>query len=208
MAEDAYFKTPGDVETYERAQPANARYNLDLLALEGIRPEMMAGRRVLDVGCGFGLFLSRFRAAGARCFGMDKSGRAIRTCRERYPGMRFEKAECPEIPFDEKFALITCFGTLGLVARESHAEFLENAASHLEKGGVLFANAPGEGAGLGPASAGNARSLVEWEGLLARAGFRTTAAYRVLRVPGADLVLGRNIFVKGFGRSAVIVGER
>jgi SAM-dependent methyltransferase len=44
---------------------------------------------VLEVGCGFGHYSARMRAAGLDVIGMDISETAVRTARERNPGVEF-----------------------------------------------------------------------------------------------------------------------
>ncbi|MFH0737380.1 MAG: class I SAM-dependent methyltransferase [Candidatus Micrarchaeota archaeon] len=215
---DAYFNSSERIEAYETWEPINVRYNLDLLSTCGISAARTVGRSVLDVGCGFGLLLKSFSDAGARCFGIDISEVAIDQCRKRFPEIRAEVADCAHMPFPERFALITCFGTLGLVQKERHAEFLRMAHRSLEDGGILFANAPNaERPGFMDALSGkgrsssydNARRVSEWEGLLSEAGFRDTSVYPVLRVLKSEGIFHKNVFLRpGFGDPIVIFAKR
>ncbi len=210
--EDAYFNTQERIDAYEAGEPRNAKYNLDLLASYGITPIMMAGRNVLDLGCGWGLLLKRFQDAGALCFGSDVSALSVSRCRERFPGISVEQADCTKNPFGKKFSLVMSFGVLGLVARERHAAFLANAMDSLEAGGLLFATAPNAArSGLLDAISGkkrsasydNARTVGEWKGLLEKAGLAVSDGRNigarvstVLRLPKSELLVGRNVFIR------------
>jgi len=218
MDTDAYFNTKERIEEYERGEPKNVRYNLDLLAREGIFPQAMEGKNVLDIGCGFGLLLKRFQDCGARCFGTDISELAISRCRERFPAVRAEQADCTQNPFSSGFALVLSFGVLGLVRKEDHREFFRNAFNSLEKGGILFATAPNAGR---PAfmdilgrkrnlqSYANARTEVQWRELLKEAGFGEATTFPVLRLAKMEKVFGRNIFLRiGSGDPIVIKAKR
>lgn len=216
---DAYFRTPESVAEYEKAEPRNVRYNLDLLARDGITPAFMKGRKVLDVGCGFGLLLRKFHDAGAACYGTDISELAVERCMERHAGIRVEQADCTQNPFGEKFSLVISFGVLGLVEKGRHALFLGNASRSLENGGVLFATAPNAArSGIMDAVSGkkrsasynNARQPGEWEELLEAAGFEGIRVSTVLRLPGAEALLGRNVFLGagGSGDPAVIFARK
>jgi len=195
-----YF-TPERIENYEKHESINVKYNLDLLALEGITPKKMAGKRVLDVGCGFGMLLSKFPESD--CHGTDSSEIAIGRCRERYPLVKFEVSECEHIPFHERFDLITCFGVLGLVDFDKHVSFLHSCERALSDNGVFIATAPNPDRPffMGKKDYSNKRWLYSWQCL-------SDKAYPILRIPNSEK-LGRNIFLRvGFGDPIVIVSRR
>lgn len=78
------------------------RIELDLvLGLAG----PLAGRRVLDVGCGDGTYAIAAAAEGARVTAVDRSDRmleAARTCaRQARLSIRFERADASRLPFDD-----------------------------------------------------------------------------------------------------------
>jgi len=218
METDAYFKSEEGIAEYVRAQPGNARYNLDMLGLAGIQASDLRGKAVLDVGCGFGLTLEMFHKEGADCFGTDISKVAVSRCRERFPHIRCEVSDCAKNPFDERFSLITSFGTLGLVGKEGHVGFLKMAYGALESGGILFANAPNAGrpsfmdalsGKVRSSSYDNARTVPEWKGLLSEAGFRDFSVFPVLRVPKSESIFHKNVFLRiGTGDPIVIFAKR
>lgn len=73
----------------------------------------LSGRRVLDVACGTGEWVSHLRDRGAEISGIDLSGKAIRICLERFPGGDFHCGPAESLPFaDGRFDLVTCLGSL------------------------------------------------------------------------------------------------
>ena len=57
----------------------------------------LTDRSVLDLACGNGRWLSRFRPG---CYvGIDLSASMLREARERYPDERFIQADMTDVPF-------------------------------------------------------------------------------------------------------------
>ena len=86
-ARDAATTSPyrWDNPGYVAYMQALERALLRALADAGVALE---GARVLDVGCGSGYFLHRFREYGAgECHGIDLMEERIAAARERYPGL-------------------------------------------------------------------------------------------------------------------------
>jgi 2-polyprenyl-3-methyl-5-hydroxy-6-metoxy-1,4-benzoquinol methylase len=54
-------------------------------------PQPLAGKRVLDLGCGNGYWSNRLRQLGAEPIGIDGSTEGITIARQKYPGIRFEQ---------------------------------------------------------------------------------------------------------------------
>src|SRR6476659_3724140 len=68
------------------------------------------GTRVLDAGCGAGLFAGMAAGRGAAAVGIDVSEALILAARERFPEARFETAELETLPFEEcTFDAVTGF---------------------------------------------------------------------------------------------------
>jgi SAM-dependent methyltransferase len=64
---------------------------------ELVRRGELAGRRVLDVGCGTGRFAAALRERGARVWGVDPSPEMVARARER--GVTAKVAEAERLPF-------------------------------------------------------------------------------------------------------------
>lgn len=73
--------------------------------------------RVLDVGCGSGYFLQRFREYGAgECHGIDLMEERIADARERYPALALHVGSATALPFaDGEFDLVTQFTCLSSI---------------------------------------------------------------------------------------------
>jgi SAM-dependent methyltransferase len=87
-------------ESYDRLRPVDANWwqLFELLMVEGD----LAGRRVLDVGCGTGRLAVALAERGARVWGVDPSEEMLRQARSaggRNVGLRLGRAE--ELPFKD-----------------------------------------------------------------------------------------------------------
>jgi SAM-dependent methyltransferase len=85
---------------------------LQLAAADG----MVAGARVLDVGCGLGAFKTFLdqRGLAVDYTGWDVCAPLIEAARARHPGARFEVRDLCAAPGDEMFDLVVCSGALSL----------------------------------------------------------------------------------------------
>ncbi len=59
----------------------------------------VAGKRVLDLGCGVGFFGGIAQQRGARVTGLDFSAVALELCRARQPGMDVLRGDATRLPF-------------------------------------------------------------------------------------------------------------
>ncbi|HEV7590435.1 MAG TPA: class I SAM-dependent methyltransferase [Longimicrobium sp.] len=149
---------------------------------ERLAPALPRDARVLDVGCGNGVFLSAITAEGYPARGVDVSEESARLCRER--GLDARAGDFLTMPLDGPYDAVTFWDVMEHL-REP-AAFLERAREALAPGGALVLKIPGfergvfypiaavprlAGAMLGAPSHiqyFNRRSL---EALLARTGF-------------------------------------
>jgi SAM-dependent methyltransferase len=98
------------------ARPADWAITEDLqiptyeAALDRVGP--VAGRRVLDIGCGVGAFLRLVADRGGEPSGLDASGSLIDFARTRLPDADLRVGEMEELPWpDETFDLVTGFNS-------------------------------------------------------------------------------------------------
>jgi SAM-dependent methyltransferase len=74
------------------------------------RAGVSAGQRVLDVGCGSGVFLRLAADQGAEVFGIDASGELLAIAGERVPEADLRTGEMEALPYDDgSFDLVTGF---------------------------------------------------------------------------------------------------
>jgi ubiquinone/menaquinone biosynthesis C-methylase UbiE len=60
--------------------------------------DRVAGKQVLDLGCGGGRTSARLHAMAAHYVGLDHSARMIDACKQRYPGLAFVRGDATELP--------------------------------------------------------------------------------------------------------------
>jgi ubiquinone/menaquinone biosynthesis C-methylase UbiE len=71
------------------------------------------GRRLLDIGCGTGLWLRAATALGAIPAGIDISRVAVDACRKHLPGAELHCGPAERLPFgDRQFDFVSCLGSL------------------------------------------------------------------------------------------------
>ena len=89
-------------------------------ALEGL--DIAAGTRLLDVGCGAGLFLRLAAQRGATVSGIDAAGPLIEIARERLPDADLTVGEMEALPYaDDSFDVVTGFNAFEFAADPVHA---------------------------------------------------------------------------------------
>lgn len=77
--------------------------------LDRLMPKSGAGLRLLDVGCGTGYHLTRFRERGFEICGVDGSADMLTQARVGNPGIEFKQADVDALPYaDASFDLALC----------------------------------------------------------------------------------------------------
>jgi SAM-dependent methyltransferase len=84
--------------TYDELRPVDDNWREIYEAL--VREGDLAGRRVLDVGCGTGNFAAAL-SEGARVWGVDQSPEMLEVARARAPEVRFKQASADALPFKD-----------------------------------------------------------------------------------------------------------
>jgi SAM-dependent methyltransferase len=99
-------------------------------APESVTADLIAGRRLLDVGCSFGRHLATFRMLGAHGVGIDLEETYIElsrvfAAREGIPLLPVARAEAQHLPFrDRSFDVVFCRLVVNYVpVRETLSEF-------------------------------------------------------------------------------------
>jgi len=79
--------------------------------------QIHAGDKLLDVGCGSGLFSSLAYQKGAEVTGIDASDELIAQAKQRNPAINFITGEMEELPFgDELFDIVCGFNSFQYAA--------------------------------------------------------------------------------------------
>ena len=76
-------------------------------------PEDGHGSKLLDVGCGTGYHLARYRERGFEIAGMDGSEEMLKQARIANPSIDFKQGDVEKIPFDSNsFDIVLCIEVL------------------------------------------------------------------------------------------------
>ena len=136
--EIAFFDSHGASDAYDVFSPqTNERLIDNFVRLTGLP----AGARVVDLGCGSGVFTNVLQQRGYRCTGVDLSPTLIKIAREKYPGIDFLEGDIEKLPFpDGQFDGVLLSGVL------HHLPELSRCATEvmriLRPGGKYFAFDP------------------------------------------------------------------
>jgi 2-polyprenyl-3-methyl-5-hydroxy-6-metoxy-1,4-benzoquinol methylase len=123
----------------EQEDEAGRRNRADELAL--VERYTRPPGRLLDVGCGAGLFVCAAQKAGWEATGVDASAWAVARGLERCPGVRFRAGLLSEVDFPAgSFEVVTLWNVLEHLPRP--AETLDRIRSWLARDGWLFLSLP------------------------------------------------------------------
>ena len=99
----------------------------------------IGGKRLLDVGCGYGLFVDLARQY-FRVTGCDVSAHALEIAKNRFPYIPFVQAEAQNLSLEDTFDVVTCFDVLEHVPDISNA--FRNISIRLKPGGIIVITVP------------------------------------------------------------------
>jgi ubiquinone/menaquinone biosynthesis C-methylase UbiE len=109
-SEISFFDNHGAVDAYDVFTPATNERLIDIFVrLSGLFP----GSRVVDLGCGSGVFTNVLQRRGYRCSGVDLSPNLIAIARAKYGGIEFHTGDIERLPFaDASFDGVLLSGVL------------------------------------------------------------------------------------------------
>lgn len=104
----------------------------------------VAGRRVLDAGCGQGAFVARLQRAGARAFGLEVDAHTLEAAREAgVPAAQLSLGDGRTLPYPDGAFDCVCFVfSLHHVPGDAQSGMLDEVARVLVPGGHLFVVEP------------------------------------------------------------------
>jgi SAM-dependent methyltransferase len=97
-SEITFFDSHGAADAYDVFSPAtNERLIDNFVRLSGLP----AGARVVDLGCGSGVFTNLLRRRGYQCVGVDLSPNLIAIARANFSGIEFRTGDIERLPFPD-----------------------------------------------------------------------------------------------------------
>jgi cyclopropane fatty-acyl-phospholipid synthase-like methyltransferase len=112
--------------------------------VDAILARLAPGARVLDLGCGTGIPITRYIAErGFRVTGIDASGRMLAIARQAVPGAQFLHADMLEVTLEQPVSAVIAWDSVFHIDRREHAAAFAVMRSQLEEGGWLLMSAGG-----------------------------------------------------------------
>lgn len=101
---------------------------------------LVAGEKILDLGCGNGRYFEYFRDKKVNYFGADNSEKLIEIAKNKYPGIHFQVADALNLPFlDNFFDKVISIATFHHIPLEEfRIKFLDEVKRVLKPGGILI----------------------------------------------------------------------
>ncbi len=148
----------------------------------------LAGRRVLDLGCGPGRVARRL-AGRSEVVGVDLSEEQLRLARERAPEATFLQGDFTELDFPESsFGAVVALNSFVHVPRDGHGELFTRIARWLEPGGLFLASL---------SNVGGPDRTERWLGVdMFFSGWDEATNRRLLCEAGFELLVDRVVFMR------------
>jgi 2-polyprenyl-3-methyl-5-hydroxy-6-metoxy-1,4-benzoquinol methylase len=140
------------------------------LAAAGIS---LAGKSVLDVGCGTGFFTRFYLERGARVTGLDIARTSVERLAAAFPQARFMLSDVSEVALSERYDVVNAFDVLYHITDEARWETaLRHLAEAVAPGGVLLVTDVFLARPRSQAEHNRMRTLERYRAILDQAGVR------------------------------------
>lgn len=97
-SEITFFDSHGSADAYDVFSPETNERLIDMFVrLSGLP----AGSRVVDLGCGSGVFTNALHRRGYQCAGVDLSPKLIAIARANFSGIEFHTGDIERLPFPD-----------------------------------------------------------------------------------------------------------
>lgn len=158
LGKDSYFSQRGNPYTtyvpagsksvqenagYSNREEINqvlAKSKKDLLLIA--QTQLKDQAKILDIGCGPGMYLSLFKDLPYELHATDINGGMLRLAKQEVPRAVFYEGDINGISINEKFDFIYCIGVLIYIPPSRLRPFIEKIVSLLNDEGILYLNFP------------------------------------------------------------------
>ncbi len=110
--------------------------------LADIKKIKIPNMRLLDVGCGSGIFLMNAKRHGFNVSGIDPSEIAVRLCQKQHSIEPFHGYLTVDSQLPKNYGILSAWDVIEHV--ENPKDFLRSCYAHLEHGGILLLETPDE----------------------------------------------------------------
>jgi len=194
--DDDYFNRAGVKSGYENMDDSIGGEWHDRACEWFNKSVPVAGKKLLDAGCGLGHFMVGFDRLGADVYGCDVSFYCEKVITSRFPGSfwrtRLEDMDGIE---DKFFDIVFCESTMEHIPKESAIDAFYNMIRVTKKGGLVYLQVdtvPDDKRSMPEESHINIRKWGSWLGVLMRHSFKWTVRYDL------TLALSKKEIVPGF----------
>jgi len=110
--------------------------------IEEIEKSLTEQDRILDIGCGPGMYLSLLKNSNYKLYATDISEDMLALAKKNVPEASFYKGNFMNISIPVTFNFIYCIGVLVYIRKSEIDDFFKRIHNHLEPKGILYLNYP------------------------------------------------------------------
>lgn len=142
------FVPPKDKSTQENAGYSNRQEINEVLEkskkdlLAAVKKHLDTTGKILDIGCGPGMYLSLFKDSDFELHATDINHHMIALAKQNVSKAIFYHGDFKEVSIPQKFNFIYCIGVLIYIPPSQLDSFFEKIETLLENNGILYLNFP------------------------------------------------------------------